>query len=188
MNFPKRQNFQAIEKPLVIVGSKNPIKIACTDTAFSEAFSQGFIVDGINSASQVSEQPIGDEETYLGAKNRVFNSRNAFPEADYWVGIEGGIEEDAHGMYAFAWIYIENKFGLSGKSKTGTFYLPDAIKKLIHSGMELGAADDQLFAQENSKQQGGSVGILTHGAVSRQNYYNQAIILALIPFLNKELY
>ena len=54
--------------------------------------------------------------------------------------------------------------------------------------MELGAADDQFFAQENSKQGGGSVGILTHGAITRQTYYNQAIILALIPFLNEELF
>ena len=188
MNFPKRQNFQATEKPLVIVGSKNPVKIACTETAFSEAFSQGFVVDGINAASQVSDQPKGDEETYLGAKNRVINARKTFPEADYWVGIEGGIGEDPRGMYAFAWIFIEDKLGLQGKSKTATFYLPEAIVKLINAGMELGAADDHFFAQENSKQTGGSVGILTHGTITRQTYYNQAIILALIPFLNKELF
>ncbi len=188
MNFPKRENFQTTEKLLVIVGSKNPVKIACTESAFSEAFSKGFVVNGITAASQVSDQPKGDEETYLGARNRVINAKKSFPEADYWVGIEGGIGEDIRGMYAFAWIFVENKSGLQGKSKTGTFYLPEAIAKLIHSGMELGAADDQFFAKENSKQNGGSVGILTHGAITRQTYYNQAIILALIPFLNNELF
>ena len=91
-------------------------------------------------------------------------------------------------LIAFAWIYIENKAGLQGKSKTGTFYLPEAIAKLVSSGMELGAADDQFFKEENSKQNGGSVGLLTHGTVTREIYYNQAIILALIPFLNKKLY
>ncbi len=188
MNFPKRENFQASEKLLVIVGSKNPVKIACTESAFTEAFAKGFVVNGITAASQVSDQPKGDEETYLGARNRVINAKKSFPEADYWVGIEGGIGEDVRGMYAFAWIFVENKSGLQGKSKTGTFYLPEAIATLIHSGMELGAADDQFFAKENSKQNGGSVGILTHGAITRQTYYNQAIILALIPFLNNELF
>ncbi|MEB2778964.1 inosine/xanthosine triphosphatase [Algoriphagus persicinus] len=188
MNFPKRENFQATEKPLVIVGSKNPVKIACTDSAFTEAFSSGFVVNGITAASQVSDQPKGEEETYLGARNRVINAKTSFPEADYWVGIEGGIGEDVRGMYAFAWIYIENRSGLHGISKTGSFYLPEAIAKLIHSGMELGAANDTFFAQENSKQNGGAVGILTRGAVSRQTYYNQAIVLALIPFLNKALF
>ncbi|PZX58037.1 inosine/xanthosine triphosphatase [Algoriphagus chordae] len=188
MNFPKRQNFQVSEKPLIIVGSKNPVKVASTESAFTEAFHKGFVVNGITAASQVSDQPKGDEETYLGARNRVVNAKKTFPEADYWVGIEGGIGEDAAGMYAFAWIYIENKSGLHGKAKTGTFYLPEAIAKLVHDGMELGAADDAFFAQENSKQNGGSVGILTHGVLTRQTYYNQAIILALIPFLNEALY
>ncbi len=188
MNFPKRENFQASEKSLIIVGSKNPVKVSCTESAFTEAFHKGFVVNGITAASQVSDQPKGDEETYLGARNRVINAKKSFPEADYWVGIEGGIGEDVRGMYAFAWIFIENKSGLQGKAKTGTFYLPEAIAKLIHSGMELGAADDQFFSQENSKQSGGSVGILTHGAITRQTYYNQAIILALIPFLNEELF
>ena len=189
MNFPKRENFHAsAEKPLVIVGSKNPVKVACTESAFTEAFHKGFIVNGITAASQVPDQPKGDEETYLGARNRVINAKSNFPEADYWVGIEGGIAEDERGMYAFAWIFIEDKSGMQGKAKTGTFYLPEGIATLIHSGMELGEADDQFFSQENSKHKGGSVGILTDGVVTRQSYYNQAIILALIPFLNKNIF
>lgn len=188
MNFPKRENFKPSEKPLIIVGSKNPVKISCTESAFTEAFNKGFVVNGITASSQVSDQPKGDDETYLGARNRVMNAKSTFPEADYWVGIEGGIGEDENGMYAFAWIFIEDKSGLQGRSKTGTFYLPEAIARLVHSGMELGAADDQFFTQENSKHGGGSVGILTHSVVTRQTYYNQAIILALIPFLNKELF
>lgn len=188
MNFPKRENFQASEKPLIIVGSKNPVKVASTESAFTKAFPKGFIVNGITSASQVSDQPKGDEETYLGARNRATNAKSTFPEADFWVGIEGGIGEDVRGMYAFAWIYIEDKAGLSGKAKTGSFYLPEAIAKLIHSGMELGAADDHFFSEKNSKHNGGSVGILTHGAIDREVFYTQAIILALIPFLNAELF
>lgn len=188
MNFPKRENFQTSQKKLVIVGSTNPVKIACTESAFTEGFNKGFVVNGINAASQVSDQPQGDEETFLGAKNRVINTKRSFPEADFWVGIEGGVEEDVHGMCAFAWIYIEDKEGRSGKAKTGTFYLPEEVSELVRSGMELGKADDHLFSQENSKQQGGSVGLLTKGVLTRQEYYSQAIILALIPFLNKELF
>jgi inosine/xanthosine triphosphatase len=188
MIFPKRQNFQASEKFLIIVGSKNPVKISCTEAAFTEAFNQGFIVNGVNVSSMVADQPIGDEETFLGAKNRAVNSKSVFPEADYWVGIEGGITKDKLGMSAFAWIYIEDRSGRSGWSKTGSFYLPKAIVDLVDSGMELGAADDQFFSQENSKQSGGSVGILTNGVLDRAAYYQQAILLALIPFLSKKLF
>lgn len=188
MNFPKRVNFQDAEKQLIIVGSKNPVKISCTESAFSEAFSKSFLVNGVNTSSGVSDQPVGNEETLKGAKNRATNAKKTFPEADFWVGIEGGVDEDEHGMFAFAWIYIESDQNKSSQSKTGTFYLPYEVTKLIKSGMELGEADDQVFSQLNSKQQGGSVGILTHGVVDRKAYYSQAIILALIPFLNKNLY
>lgn len=188
MNFPKRQNYQRTEKPLIIVGSKNPVKISATEKAFSEVFKQPFLVNGINASSLVSDQPKGDKETFEGAKNRTRNSKSSFPEADYWIGIEGGIAEDEHGMCAFAWIYVENKAGMTGKAKTGTFYIPEVVAELVRSGMELGHADDQFFAQENSKQEGGSVGILTHGLLDRAQYYHQAIILALIPLLNEKLY
>ena len=62
------------------------------------------------------------------------------------------------------------------------------MKELVKEGMELGKADDLVFNKDNSKQQGGSVGILTQGVVDRNEYYRQAIILALIPFLNENLF
>jgi inosine/xanthosine triphosphatase len=188
MNFKRRQNFQPSDKLLVLVGSKNPVKISSTEDAFTRAFNKSFLVEGINAASGVSAQPIGDQETLLGAKNRAQNSMEVFPEANYWVGIEGGVDEDERGMFAFAWIFILDKNGKSSQSKTGTFYIPNAVAKLVKEGMELGMADDTVFAQENSKQQGGSVGLLTHGIVERNEYYRQAIILALIPFLNENLF
>ncbi|MDO8967693.1 MAG: inosine/xanthosine triphosphatase [Algoriphagus sp.] len=188
MNFKRRQNFQPSDKLLVLVGSKNPVKISCTEDAFTRAFNKSFLVEGINAASGVSDQPMGDQETLQGAINRAKNSRDVFPEAHYWVGIEGGLDEDEAGMFAFAWIFILDTTGKTSQSKTGTFYLPAAVSKLVKEGMELGMADDTVFNQENSKQQGGSVGILTHGIVDRNEYYRQAIILALIPFLNENLF
>lgn len=188
MNFKRRQNFQPSDKLLVLVGSKNPVKIACTEDAFTRAFNKSFLVEGINASSEVSEQPKGDGETLLGARNRAHNSREVFPEAHYWIGIEGGLDEDDYGMFAFAWIYILDKNGKTTQSKTGTFYLPKAVRDLVNEGMELGKADDLVFAQDNSKQQGGSVGILTHGVVDRSEYYRQAIVLALIPFVNENLF
>ncbi|HSF54903.1 MAG TPA: inosine/xanthosine triphosphatase [Algoriphagus sp.] len=188
MNFKRRQNFQPSDKLLVLVGSKNPVKISSTEDAFTRAFNKSFLVEGINASSGVSEQPKGDKETLQGAKNRAQNSREVFPEANYWVGIEGGLDEDDFGMYAFAWIYILDRNGKTSQSKTGTFYIPKAVEDLVKEGMELGKADDLIFSQDNSKQRGGSVGILTQGVVERNEYYRQAIILALIPFLNENLF
>lgn len=172
----------------IIVGSKNPVKVGCTREAFSQAFGNVGLVEGVDALSNIPAQPRSEEETLLGAKNRATHAKSLVHEADYWVGIEGGVDEDPQGMYAFAWIYVLHRSGKSSQSKTGTFYLPPRVVALIQDGMELGHADDLVFQAQNSKQQGGSVGLLTHGLITREAYYQQAMVLALIPFLNESLY
>ena len=54
--------------------------------------------------------------------------------------------------------------------------------------MELGDADDVIFERTNSKQGDGIVGILTGSAIDRTEYYVPAMVLALIPFINRALY
>ncbi|AGA77509.1 inosine/xanthosine triphosphatase [Echinicola vietnamensis] len=193
MAFPKRKNIrperQRERELLVVVGSKNPVKVQCTENGFQRAFSaHHFIVEGLNINSEVSDQPFGDAETSLGAFNRAKNAKNTFPEADYWVGIEGGVEDLDDEMTAFAWVTIMDRNGVVGKSKTATFILPEAIGKLIRGGMELGEADDKVFDRENSKQGNGAVGMLTKGTIDRKEYYEQAVVLALIPFISDNLY
>lgn len=172
----------------IIVGSKNPVKVGCTREAFTQAFGNVGLVEGVDALSNIQAQPRSEEETLLGAKNRATHAKSLVPEADYWVGIEGGVDEDTQGMYAFAWIYVLHRLGKSSQSKTGTFYLPPPVVTLIQGGMELGHADDLVFQAQNSKQQGGSVGLLTHGLITREAYYQQAMVLALIPYLNESLY
>ncbi len=125
MAFPKRKNFQDQENQhLVIIGSKNPEKLQSTDVAFQLIFGNRPIVQSINVDSGVGTQPFGDDETYTGAYNRAFNAKNAYPEADFWVGIEGGVEVIKEGMASFAWVFIVDKHGNQGKAKTATFFSP----------------------------------------------------------------
>ena len=57
-------------------------------------------------------------------------------------------------------------------------------------GMELGVADDKVFGRVDSKREGGSVGLLSGGLIDRTAYYEHAMTLALVPFMdcNKGLY
>jgi inosine/xanthosine triphosphatase len=143
---------------------------------------------GISVPSGVADQPMTQEETLKGAIQRAENAKQEISDADFWVGIEGGVATINEEMEVFAWIYILSKSGNSGKSRTANFYLPPKIQKLVAQGIELGTADDMVFKQENSKQKGGSVGILTNGNIDRTNYYQTSVILALIPFLKESLY
>jgi inosine/xanthosine triphosphatase len=172
----------------VIIASKNPVKINAVKAAFSEAFLDiDFEFKGIASDSGVPDQPIGEKQTFQGAKNRLDFIQNSEPKADYWVGIEGGINNDSDGsMEAFAWMIIRSE-SKEGKARTANFYLPKQISTLVNGGMELGHADDKIFGKSNSKQSSGSVGILTQYKLNRTEYYSHAILLALIPFLNPSL-
>lgn len=137
--------------------------------------------------SGVSDQPMTNEETLKGAINRAKNLKFSYPDGDFFVGIEGGIEEIGDEMEAFAWVVV-NGNSLTGKAQTSTFQLPPKIVDLIRQGVELGHADDMVFKRKNSKQGNGAVGLLTHDAIDRIEYYRHAVILALIPFVNPELY
>ena len=172
----------------VIVASKNPVKINCAEIGFSQLFpDEEITVEGVAASSGVADQPMTNEETLQGAKNRANHVKNEIPDVDFWVGIEGGIEDTNDGMEAFAWVVILSK-DQTGQSRTSTFYLPPRVRALVLQGIELGHANDQVFKEHNSKQKGGAVGSLTNGFIGRTAYYVQPVVLALIPFVNKEMF
>jgi inosine/xanthosine triphosphatase len=167
---------------IIIVASTNPVKIQSALLGFQHMFAgEKFLAEGVAAKSGVRAQPVGDAETLQGALSRASHARETAPQGDYWVGIEGGVVEDEGGMAAFAWVVVLNR-SKSGRSRTGMFYLPREVAQLVRGGMELGHADDVVFGRSNSKQQDGSVGLLTGGVIDRTLYYEHAVVLALIPF------
>jgi inosine/xanthosine triphosphatase len=171
----------------IILASNNPVKVRATLNGFQRMFSDDeYEIKTVSVASGVALQPLSSQETLQGALNRVKNARYQHPHADYWVGIEGGVEEIDGEMTAFAWIVVGSKNRL-GKSRTAMFFLPERVASLIRGGKELGEADDIVFRQSNSKQGSGAVGVLTGNVVDRMQLYEQAVVLALIPFKNADL-
>ena len=62
------------------------------------------------------------------------------------------------------------------------------MARLIRSGIELGAATDRVFDRSSSKTAEGTVGLLTRGRIDRAAYYEQPVLLALVPFLSGTLF
>jgi inosine/xanthosine triphosphatase len=172
----------------IVVASHNPVKVEATLQGFQRIFPQEtFETYPISVASGVSDQPYSNREALQGAINRARGAMHKIQQADYWVGIEGGVEEMDGELSAFAWVVVINPV-CSGMSRTGTFFLPQAVADLVRQGKELGEADDLVFGKVNSKQQNGAVGILTGDAINRTGFYESAVVLALIPFKNPEHY
>ena len=172
----------------IVVASTNPVKMAATQRGFRRMFpGLAFQFAAVDAPSGVRDQPLTSAETLQGAMQRTQAARERLPEAAYWVGIEGGVETDAYGISAFAWIVIRSSDAM-GQSRTGTFYLPPPVAELLRRGKELGEAGDIVFGAVDSKRSGGAIGLLSGQALDRTALYEQAVILALAPFKQPELY
>jgi inosine/xanthosine triphosphatase len=172
----------------VVVASTNPVKLRAVSLGFQRMFpDQEFQIEELVGVQGNSSQPRDNRETLQSAFDRAERAACLVPQADFWVGVEGGIEEQGLQMSAFAWIVIKS-IDKVGQGRTGTFYLPQVVANLVRQGKELGEADDIVFGCSNSKQANGAIGILTRDVIDRTQLYEQAVILALIPFKNPELY
>lgn len=172
----------------IIVASTNPVKAQAALNGFRRMFpAETFAIASISAPSGVSDQPMTSAETLQGALNRAAAAQKTQPQADFWVGIEGGVEEDAGDLAAFAWVTVLSPAG-TGKARTGTFFLPPRVADLVRQGIELGEADDIFFGAVNSKQQNGAIGLLTGDVVDRTALYEHAVVLALVVLKNPDLY
>jgi len=179
------------KQSVVLVGSRNPVKINACKIAFYQAFCSGaprlFTFIGMDAPSGVSDQPMTDKETKRGSLNRAMHCRDhpEHPGACYFIGIEGGLqEEDKETINCFAWISVLTADDRRNFARTASFAVPPALVSLIKKGIELGRADDIVYGKSNSKQNAGTVGTLTQGAIDRTSYYSHAVVLAMAPFAN----
>ncbi|WP_162055854.1 inosine/xanthosine triphosphatase [Pontibacter pamirensis] len=172
----------------IVVASANPVKINAALGGLQRMFPDvEFKAVPVSVPSGVGDQPMTDAETLEGAINRVQNACEANQNADFWIGIEGGVASIGGELAAFAWVVVRSK-ELLGKARSGAFFLPRAVTELVEQGIELGTADDMVFNHSNSKQKGGAIGILTDNVLDRKELYEQAVVLALVPFRNEQLY
>lgn len=192
MNNEKEQNPSAPQK--VYITSKNPVKVEAVVEALRRSLPyNNFEFISVSVESGVSDQPMTREETSRGSSNRVHAAMVAHPDGHYYVGIEGGVEKDHHGLGCFAYVSIGSPKSAGSRNlsttSTGTFYLPHQVADLvINQGMELGDADDIVFKGENTKQKNGAIGLLTDNLVTRKDFYIPTVIMAMIPFLKPNLY
>jgi len=164
----------------LVVASLNPVKIGAAQDAFAQLFSESDLqVSPVNVASGVSDQPISDEETWQGASNRCVAAKALEPDADYWIGLEGGVDTLHGQLCTFAWIVIHRADGQISQSRTSSLPLPASIAALIASGTELGHACDQVFNTHNAKQNLGAIGLLTNALHTRRSTYAQTTCFAL---------
>ena len=128
----------------VIIGSTNPVKLETTKEAFALMFPNELFEFIAHSAeSNVPDQPFENVETKLGATNRSSDCRKKYPDADYFVGLEGGLEEVNGEYWAFAWMCVQNIDGKYGYGRTSSFLLLQQHQRHRQQEQQLRPAEQQ---------------------------------------------
>ncbi|MFC1780143.1 inosine/xanthosine triphosphatase [Patescibacteria group bacterium] len=172
----------------LVITSKNPVKIEATLRGFRKVFpNEDFEVETVSVDSGVSVQPMTDKETYDGALNRVINAEKKYKKDYFFVGLEGGIDVINGGVFMFGWVVVKSNERI-GKGRTTSTELPKKVYKQLMRGKELGDVMDELFHRRNLKQKEGALGVVTRGAIKRVDIFTDAVVTALVPFINRKLY
>lgn len=121
--------------PKVYLASESPIKLRAADFAF-RSVGKKVNVKGYKTNSKVSDQPIGFEETYEGAKNRLEDlKKQVTGEYEYLVSVESGnihLTNDC-GLFGFSVCIIEDKKGNKKIGMETSFAIPKEMMDLIPS-------------------------------------------------------
>lgn len=187
-----------MKKFSICVGSLNPTKVNAVNIAFSKYF-KDFKTFKIKANSKVSKQPIGMESIMKGAKNRAHQALNyLFNEKKITskilgVGIEAGLVNVTYAKtfymdFQFCVILDENQNFTLGSGIA--FEYPKSVINEIFSNQqsEVGTIMGKLANNMNLRNESGAIGYLSKGIINRTEILSQAVICALLPRINRELY
>ncbi len=172
----------------IVVGSTNPTKINSTKAAFEAVWpDERFEVTGVSVESGVSDQPMSEEETIRGAKNRARTVRLRH-QADYTVGLEGGLWQINGDWFESGWIAVLDADGNFGIGSTPVIEMPPRLLEKILAGQELGEIIDEITGRQDVAKQEGFFGIMSNGALGRTAALKDGVIFALGRFVRPEFY
>jgi inosine/xanthosine triphosphatase len=168
------------------VGSTNPAKVEAVRRILGQ-LAPACALEAIEVPSGVGAMPLGETAVRAGAEARA---RAALERtgADVAFGLEGGAILDADDAWLTGHVVAVTRDGRLGEAAWGRMLLPRVAAERLRRGEELGDIIDDLFARKESKRQGGAIGILTEGAMSRTDAFAYLVAMACAPFLHPELY
>jgi len=167
---------------LIAVGSKNPAKIKAAKIVVKKLF-PGAKVLAVDAPSKVSSQPKSDEEAIKGATNRAKYAKIQ-TNADYAIGMEGGVHKIGKKWFECGWIAIIDKNGKWGIGSSGRYEVSKKLAEKIYSGKELGEVIDEITGRENVRNFEGAMGLITNGHLPRSKAYSHGILFAFAPFIS----
>ena len=171
----------------IVMGSTSAVKVNATKQAFGTYF-EDVDVKGLPLASGVKAFPTSDEETLQGALNRAKEARSLEPEADFAVGIEGGLSRfDKYVLVKQVAVVIKEDIISIGVS--AGYAAPERLlRQLDMASDESRNIIDSYLGRKEILSNEGVIGVLTNGILDRTRVTKDAVICALTRFVNPQFY
>ncbi len=160
-----------------IIGSTNPAKVKAATRVITSHYPQATISNA-EVGSGVSNQPVGDEETRLGAINRALRAASMM-DGVLGIGLEGGVRMIGDQMYLCNWGAIVLPDGDRFTAGGAQIPLPKEIASKVLAGYELGPVVDNYFELSGIRNKEGAIGMLTAHAVNRDDLFTHVLQLLI---------
>ena len=174
----------------IAVSSMSAVKVDAVREVFSSHFKQKpeqesspiiVTVEGYSAKSGVNEQPVGNEETMKGAKNRMVDMLQQInTKTDLSVSIENGIMEISGTWYDVGWILVETKSGRSCFVPTAGVPFPsDVVVETLAVGVDKTTVGSVLMSSGVVFNNQDPHSDLTNKMTSRTELLQQALRIAI---------
>lgn len=162
----------------VMVGSKNEVKIKMVEEVLSDYFDVEIDSKEVN---KIPEQPF-DEEIIRSAKKRADISE----KYDYGIGIESGMITTEDQTFSVEYAYVKDKYGYESTGHGPGFPVPKNWRNELKKNINLSDKIKVYF--EDYSNESGSIGLLTDNKIKRRDCIKNALLSAMIPRLNYDIY
>ncbi|MCD6084717.1 MAG: inosine/xanthosine triphosphatase [Desulfurococcales archaeon] len=173
----------------ICVGTKNPSKLRGIISALKLFFNEVSAIC-VPVDSGVPPQPIDIEQIFTGARNRALRALESSSDCDLGIGVEAGIYPVSGTYYDVQVAAIADRKSTVTYGLSPSFPIPPKFANALISRKvrELEVIVDQTFGTSSIGEKGGLIKLLTKGKVLREDLTFYAVIMALVPRLNKKLY
>lgn len=170
------------------VGTDNPVKVQAVAAAARRVFGAAR-VRRVRVPRRVGEQPF-DHEVIRGAEQRARDALRGWPQAHLGIGVEAGLVwvPEAQQHFDVQWCAAVDRAGRVTLGHGPGFTHPPQVVERVKSGRTVGEVVGELAGARDLGQREGAIGFLSRGAMDRAELTRSAVLMALLPRLDPELY
>ena len=174
----------------IILASASRIKLNVVQNVISTLGSAGEFEIIPVALEKEGREPNGEVELENQLSSALSECRKQYPDASYYIAMEGGVLERKDGLHELAMVLgSKGKDANTVRSDAVSFPIPEKIAVKVRAGMPFAQAVEAVTRVFGIKEGGGFIGMLTNNIVTKEDLYFQpaSVVLSRL-FRDDDLY